>query len=943
ASGAGQQFAANTSGARALELEANYIEANNNADYGLELGRNGIVTASNGLSASGNGGSGVSVLQEGYIGVSGGNIALNNNGYQDGLYGAGLYLDSAAADFSGGGSFSASGNKKTSAFDIDGVTPLTWERGYGLYLNKTAAVTIQNMDINLDNNGYYGLYLYRGSTAALTGRADGVNTFSASGNANSTWANGYGLSVENSSSAIIENMDVTLDNNALYGVNVNGGAVTFTGSAAGGNNFSASGNRAPADARGGGLYAGGANSSISVTGMDNIFLNNNGANGGAGASGGVLGSGRNITLEANYIEANGNKGYGFLLGDGSSIISRQGISVSNNGGGLALGGANSTAIITGGDVFANNNADGIGLLAAQGAQINITGNGSNVLEIYDNGEYGISARDAGSVIDITGMRVSGRVLAESLLAIEGDGGVISIKDGSVATTNGNLFYVAGGLTGGKKYVLFNSSAVSEGDSLMISDAQEALLEATGSYLENAVITKDYKNLNISLSDSLWLMKDSSNLTQLVAANSAIDLRAAAPGRYNTLKVESWSGDNSSLYLNTYFDGDGTSTDKLVVDGGAATGDATLFITSVGTNGAHSAANGIKVVDLTNAAEKSAQFTLNGGRVDTGALEYTLAQAEDENWYLTTGGALSDTANAVNNIPALHLSMVKVGMNELNKRLGDLRMDGGQAKPGVWARSYGRHLEVDEKVSATATLFGFEAGADIKLQSARADFYLGLMGGYMHSDNVKVEQRNTFHGSGRTSAPSIGAYAAWLHDNGWFADATLRHFWVDMDMKSISSGGAAVDYGAKRGFYTASLEGGRRFRVSSFILNPKLEVKYAFADHHNHSTNFEDNISYDDTNSFETKLSLQVAYSGGEENPSLKPYAQIGVHREWDGKTDITFSSERMKSDIGGLGLELMLGLNAKIYPNAYIYLNAAYDHGEVFEAISGNLGVRYSF
>lgn len=66
-------------------------------------------------------------------------------------------------------------------------------------------------------------------------------------------------------------------------------------------------------------------------------------------------------------------------------------------------------------------------------------------------------------------------------------------------------------------------------------------------------------------------------------------------------------------------------------------------------------------------------------MDIGAHRYGLTHGEDANWYLKTEGELTQTAKSVRLMPALHLSIVNAGMNELRKRLGDLR-SGSRTRP-----------------------------------------------------------------------------------------------------------------------------------------------------------------------------------------------------------------------------------------------------------------------
>lgn len=49
--------------------------------------------------------------------------------------------------------------------------------------------------------------------------------------------------------------------------------------------------------------------------------------------------------------------------------------------------------------------------------------------------------------------------------------------------------------------------------------------------------------------------------------------------------------------------------------------------------------------------------------DTGAFEYELHKAVDDNWYLKSNGRQSNVSKGIANISAVHLNIIKTGMNQ----------------------------------------------------------------------------------------------------------------------------------------------------------------------------------------------------------------------------------------------------------------------------------------
>ena len=109
---------------------------------------------------------------------------------------------------------------------------------------------------------------------------------------------------------------------------------------------------------------------------------------------------------------------------------------------------------------------------------------------------------------------------------------------------------------------------------------------------------------------------------------------------NTLTVAgNYSGQNATIALNSVLAGDGAASDRLILNGGSATGSSTLAVTNSGGGGAQTYADGIQVVQAINGATSSANtFRLSGGTLSAGAYSYYLAKGgvsdgSNNSWYL----------------------------------------------------------------------------------------------------------------------------------------------------------------------------------------------------------------------------------------------------------------------------------------------------------------------
>lgn len=111
---------------------------------------------------------------------------------------------------------------------------------------------------------------------------------------------------------------------------------------------------------------------------------------------------------------------------------------------------------------------------------------------------------------------------------------------------------------------------------------------------------------------------------------------ATPG--NRLTVNSYVGaPGSRVTLNAFLGADNSPSDRLVINGGSASGASTLQITNAGGGGALTTGDGIVVVDAANGATTAGSaFALGGARAAAGAYEYLLYRGGTSNgqsWYL----------------------------------------------------------------------------------------------------------------------------------------------------------------------------------------------------------------------------------------------------------------------------------------------------------------------
>ncbi|HEY5288919.1 MAG TPA: autotransporter outer membrane beta-barrel domain-containing protein [Caulobacteraceae bacterium] len=389
---------------------------------------------------------------------------------------------------------------------------------------------------------------------------------------------------------------------------------------------------------------------ITLTGGSDSVISDTGGEKGIWATG----AGSSITATGAAISVPlSQSGFGVLADSSGTIVLNTG-SVSTGGDGsigIRATGAGSSVTATGGVTVATLGANATGVDASVGGTVSLTG---GAVTTSGSGAAGLSA-SAGTIAasDVT--------LATNGLAAPGGilqgGGLITVGGGSVTTSGagsfGFLFQGAGGIANALQ--ITNTTVNSAADALRVEGVianidlsgatvagangilmstngpAAASLTATSSSLTGAITTAAGGVSDVTLQGgTIWNMTGSSNVTSLVNADTSTIVFSAPLGdptqlaSYKTLTAANYAGMGGGIVLNTYLGGDGSPSDRLIINGGAGTGATNLDIRNTTGPGAETVANGIPVVQATGAGTTTpGAFALANGELRAGAFTYDL--------------------------------------------------------------------------------------------------------------------------------------------------------------------------------------------------------------------------------------------------------------------------------------------------------------------------------
>lgn len=685
---------------------------------------------------------------------------------------------------------------------LDGAPQADTAIGNGLtiHLSGTGAA---------NSNGGTGIALFSGSTATLRGLivdgADaGTGVVAVAGDTRSSAVNFAGTS----SHAVVSDATISISRA--------GGSVYSTTATATTALVNAAGNTTPAmsnavTAAPAGLRAtpGFSATALATSTIDatNTTVNMNAANGYGVYAGARAVSGLNtINLTNSTINGTGSGSYG-LGADQNGLVTATGSTVNMSGGGGAL------YLITGTDV-----AGGRGpTIQLTNSQVATSGNTTGIVS------QNFSNTLANQVV-LTGSSIS----APQSVGIFARGGPSTITANNGSVTGGNLLLQAVGSSFAPQATVVNLTALNQ--SILTGDASADATATANIALQTASrwngASLNVTNVSVDPS-STWSVTGNSTVTQQVTNAGMVAFTPPVDGTFKTLTTRNYVGNGGVLGVNTFLGADGSASDKLIINGGAASGTSGIHVTNAGGPGALTAQNGILVVDVANGGTTSATAFTQNGRAVAGVYEYRLFRSavdgtHPDAWYLRSAQQTeppppepSPPAPAPVPRPGVNvlapLFRPEVGaylanqrlaagflIHSLHDRLGEPQWTEQQTfendddkRDSAWVRLVGKDIgsrSSNEAFDVQSTAWMLQVGGDVAKWSVfRGDdrVHLGGMLGYNWGSSTGQATGNPFSADSDVQGVNVGIYGTWFQNDksrlGWYADFWAQYGWFTNDV------------------------------------------------------------------------------------------------------------------------------------------------------------------
>ena len=330
------------------------------------------------------------------------------------------------------------------------------------------------------------------------------------------------------------------------------------------------------------------------------------------------------TLQVGNGGATGSIGTGPVLNDGALVFNRSGIvtvpgAITGTGSLTQMGVAEGTLVLTGVDTFSG------------GTRIV-----SGTLQLGDGGSTGSII---GNVADSGTLAFNRSDTVTFAGAISGGGAVAQIGSGATVLTADNPYTGGTTISAGTLAVgdfAHPTAALSGGGPIAV-----ALGGTLGGY---GSVTGAVANSGVIAAGSATpgFIGSSTGTFTIIGdlLNHGIIQLASGESIGNVLEVRgAYVGVGASMAINTFLGGDGSPSDRLVINGDpAATGNTSVHVTDVGGPGALTTANGILVVNAINGATTApGAFTLSNAELRAGAFDYRLfrggVSGSPDDWFL----------------------------------------------------------------------------------------------------------------------------------------------------------------------------------------------------------------------------------------------------------------------------------------------------------------------
>lgn len=535
-------------------------------------------------------------------------------------------------------------------------------------------------------------------------------------------------------------------------------------------------------------------------------------------------------------------------------------------------------------------------------QLTIDG-GSNYAVVNAAGSLTIKGKELSAVT----LKASG---SDAVIGSRSPSGNLSIEAQSITLESTNETGV--GLAGGEDGETAGSVKL-KADNIQITATDAVNVNANGG---SFTLTANELGLNgnvTTLGGKLGVNASRATVTgDIKTTNTKFALNGELQFEGNTAEIDNLTGDSATFTL-TKADQSVTINNANKALTVAATGDLN---DEIGT----AAFDNLKVSGTTDGVQVVAREGMY-------AEETTATYDEAGNLSQFVKKDNSIMSNVLDLMSNSTLSLNRILMNDVRKRMGDLRASEGTH--GVWARYDGGKFSGSNSFENDFSTVQIGADTAAFLDGTR----LGVAFSYMTSDS------DMQRGDAEMDAYSLAFYGTKFFENGMFVDVIGRLATIDTDVTIDGNKKGNLDNMA----VSLSGEFGWRFDVNqSFYVEPQAEVTYTYLDSDKLKLSSGHEYELDSVDSLIGRLGFVTGFKCPNNFGDV--YLRASAVHEFLGDAAVHGGTYTLETDGDDTWIEFGVGANFNLNKNLYGWVDLERTEGaDLDEDWRANVGVRYSF
>ncbi|MGK3143638.1 autotransporter outer membrane beta-barrel domain-containing protein [Pantoea sp. C2G6] len=301
--------------------------------------------------------------------------------------------------------------------------------------------------------------------------------------------------------------------------------------------------------------------------------------------------------------------------------------------------------------------------------------------------------------------------------------------------------------------------------------------------------------------------------------------------------------------------------------------------------------------------------------------------------------ITPSARAVLSMAAVDPLIFRTELNAVRNRLDQVRSYSHDAN--VWGHYTTSRLKVNNSAGANFNLDinGVTIGADQAQDSGNGILSSGLFFSYSRSDI------DFYHsGSGKADSYSVGAYAGYRDNSGYYVDGIVKLNRFRNDVNARMTSGAAADGNYHASGLGMNLEAGKYFTIDKTYIAPYAAVMGYTGTSQDYTLSNGMKAHVGSQQSVIGEAGVNLGHDFSVQGTQIQPYLKLAIEREFIDDNAVRVNSDHFSNDVSGTRGTYQVGINARLTDRLAVHTDAGYSSGSKLESPwSANLGVSWSF